>query len=102
MPQKRPIPPTWESYRDAARLFLSGATVPSALRIAAVVGTWLSLMNQGPAIVDGRPPWVKVVLNYLTPFMVASLGFLAARRRRNLQRLAQLLETGSGTDTGGA
>ena len=57
---------TWESYGDAFRLFLRGATLATAVRIAAVVGTWLSLMNQGRAIVDGNAPWVKVALNYLT------------------------------------
>ena len=87
----RHIEPTWVSYRDAARLFLRGATLPTAVRISVVVGTWLSLMNQGGLIVDGHPPWVKLVLNYLTPFVVASLGYLAARRRRNVERLVALL-----------
>jgi hypothetical protein len=32
-----------------------------------------------------------LVINYVTPFAVASLGFLAARRRRNIERLAALL-----------
>ena len=82
---------TWESYREAVRLFARGATVATASRIALVVGTWLSLLNQGRAIVDGNVPWVKVALNYTTPFVVASLGYLAARRRRNVERLAALL-----------
>lgn len=72
-------------------MFLRGATVPTATRIALVVGTWLSLMNQGAAVLDGRVPWVKLALNYLTPFVVASHGFLAARRRANVERLAALL-----------
>jgi hypothetical protein len=87
----RPLPATWTSYRDAFRMFLRGITVPTALRVALIVGTWLSLMNQGHAISDGHPPWVKLVLNYLTPFTVASIGFLAARRRRNVERLIGLL-----------
>ena len=82
---------TWETYRQAAQLFARGATVPTATRIAVVVGTWLSLMNQGHAIVHGNLPWLKVALNYLTPFVVSSLGYLAARRRRNIERLAALL-----------
>ena len=82
---------TWESYGEAFRLFLRGATVATASRIALVVGTWLSLMNQGRAIVNGHAPWIKVALNYLTAFDVASLGYLAARRRRNVERLAALL-----------
>jgi len=78
--------PTWVSYRDAARMFLRGVTLPTATRIALLVGTWLSLMNQGRLIVDGHPPWVKLALNYLTPFTVASLGYLAARRRGNVEQ----------------
>ena len=82
---------TWESYGEALRLFARGATVATASRIALVVGTWLSLLNQGQAIADGHVPWLKVALNYATPFVVASLGYLAARRRRNVERLAALL-----------
>ena len=48
-------------------------------------------MNQGRAIANGHPPWVKIVLNYATPFVVSSLGYLAARRRRNVERLVALL-----------
>jgi hypothetical protein len=73
-------------------MFARGATVRSASRIAVVVGIWLSLLNQGGAIVDGRPPWIKIALNFVTPFVVASLGFLAARRRRNVERLSRLLD----------
>jgi hypothetical protein len=79
------------SYRDAAGLFMRGVTLAAATRIALVVGTWLSLINQGHLVLRGHPPWVKLVLNYLTPFTVASLGYLAARRRRNVERLATLL-----------
>ena len=82
MPRRARAETTWESYADAARLFLRGATVSTAARLSLVVGTWLSAMNHGRAIVDGHVPWVKVILNYLTPFVVASLGYLAARRRR--------------------
>lgn len=85
------MPATWTSYRAAVRMFLRGVTVPTAARVALVVGTWLSALNQGHAITSGHPPWVKLVLNYLTPFIVASIGFLAARRRRNVERLLTLL-----------
>ena len=89
---------TWESYGEAMGMFLRGATVATASRIALVVGTWLSLLNQGHAIFDGRPPWAKVALNYATPFVVASLGYLAARRRRNVERLVALLDGDDQTD----
>jgi len=72
-------------------MFVRGVTFHTASRIAIVVGTWLSLVNQGQLIVHGHPPWAKVALNYATPFVVASLGFLGARRRRNVERIAALL-----------
>jgi hypothetical protein len=81
---------TWVSYRDALGMFLHGATVPVATPIAVVVGTWPSFMNQGRLIIHGHAPWLKLVINFVTPFVVASLGFLAARRRRNIERLAAL------------
>ncbi len=89
--RRRPVPVVWVSYRDALRMFLRGATLRSAVLIAAFVGTWLSLLNQGHALLDGNPPWPKIALNYATPFVVSSLGFLAARRRRNVERLVTLL-----------
>jgi hypothetical protein len=72
-------------------MFLRGATIRSGAQIALVVGTWLSLVNQGDPIVHGHPPWIKISLNYATPFVVSSLGFLAARRRRNVERLVRML-----------
>jgi hypothetical protein len=78
-------------------MFVRGATVATAARIALVVGTWLSLMNQNHPIFQGHPPWAKIALNYATPFVVSSLGFLAARRRRNIERLADLLDGRQGS-----
>ena len=93
-PRRDRVEATWESYGDAARLFVRGVTIPPAVKIAVVVGTWLSLMNQGQLIVRGHAPWLKLALNFLTPFLVASMGYLAARRRRNVERLLHLLDDG--------
>jgi hypothetical protein len=86
-------PATWKTYPEAIEMLFRGATVPSASRIALVVGTWLSLVNQGDLLLGGTIPWFTVLLNYATPFAVASLGFLAARRRSNVERLVALLES---------
>ena len=40
---------------EALRMFVRGATVPTATRIVVVVGTWLSLTNQGSLIFHGHP-----------------------------------------------
>ena len=82
---------TWTTYREAAAMFFRGATFASASRIALVVGTWLTAVNQWDTILAGRVPWGRIALNYATPFVVASLGFLAARRRATVERLAALL-----------
>lgn len=48
--------------------------------IAVIVGTWLTLLNQGVAL--WTISWddellLRTVLNYLTPFVVSNLGLLA-------------------------
>lgn len=64
-------------------LFLRGATARTAGPTALTVGTILSVVNQGAVIADGHADggtWVRVAVNYAVPFLVASLGFLSARR----------------------
>lgn len=67
-----------------ARRALKSVLEPAHLRrtgtLALVVGTWLTLVNQGGAIWAGELGsglWVKLALNYLTPFVVANLGLLS-------------------------
>ena len=48
--------------------------------ITLIVGTWLTLFNHGDMIIAdefGRQMVVKLLLNYLTPFVVANLGLLS-------------------------
>jgi hypothetical protein len=50
-----------------------------------VVGTLLSAVNQGHLIAGGDADlvtWIRVGVNYLVPYTVASIGFLSARRIR--------------------
>lgn len=64
-------------------LFLRGRTARTAAPVAAVVGTVLSAVNQGDAVLGGDAgtvTWIRVAVNYLVPFCVASIGFLSARR----------------------
>lgn len=61
---------------------------PHLLRTGAItfiVGTWLTLFNQGGLLLAGQFTGglgVKVFLNYLTPFVVSNWG-LIARRSQN-------------------
>ena len=54
---------TWESYRDAAAMFLRGATLATATRIAVVVGTWLSLVNHNPSATS----WSSAAPSFIAP-----------------------------------
>jgi hypothetical protein len=59
--------------------------VRTAWKVAAVVGTLLSAVNQGAVIAGGDATWatwVRVGVNYVVPFAVASVGFLSACRER--------------------
>ncbi len=75
----------WSTRREALDLFVRGATVRTAVPTALVVGTILSAVNHGDVVAGGSAgpdTWVRIAVNYLVPFLVASIGFLSARRRR--------------------
>lgn len=61
------------------------ATADGALKrsllTALVVGTILSAINQGDVILADEPPQlVKIGLNYLVPYCVATYGAVSAKR----------------------
>lgn len=63
---------------------LRGRTAHTALPIALVVGTVLSAVNQGYLIAEGAATtgtWIRVAVNFLVPYLVASIGCLSGRRR---------------------
>lgn len=83
---RRSVPP-WSSYLDAARLIAHGVTFPTSSRVAAIVGTVLSAINQGSVIVDGdatTATWIRVAVNYLVPYCVSSIGYLAPFKIRRV------------------
>ena len=52
--------------------------------IAVIVGSWLTLFNQGEALWAAQASFallLKVFLNYLTPFVVANLGLLSSVKK---------------------
>lgn len=60
-----------------------GPAIMSCLRIALVVGTIYTLINQAERLVPEAETavlWVRVALNFAVPFCVASLGYITARR----------------------
>jgi len=75
----------WSTYRQAMVLIARGATARPAVKVALVVGTFLSLVNEGSVIAAGDATlatWIRIAVNYLVPYVVASAGFLAAFRIR--------------------
>ncbi|MFD5322288.1 nitrate/nitrite transporter NrtS [Streptomyces sp. NPDC127092] len=74
------------SHDQAPRLLatvFSAASLSRCVPIALLVGTLLSLVNQGAVIASGdatAATWLRVLFNYLVPFCVSSAGFFSCRR----------------------
>jgi hypothetical protein len=77
--------PVWTLPVEAAALVLRGRTARVAIAVAAVVGTVISVANQGDVLIAGQASavtWVRIVVNYVVPFIVASVAYLSACRSR--------------------
>ncbi|MBI1375954.1 MAG: hypothetical protein GC157_00500 [Frankiales bacterium] len=73
----------WSTPLEATLLICRGATFATASRIALVVGTVLTLVNQATVIASGdlsAPTLLRVAANYLIPYVVSSIGYLASCR----------------------
>lgn len=86
-PEQRPAAEraSWTTRREAVGLICRGATFRTASRISFVVGTLLTVANQAGVLMNGDQTsltWVRIGFNYLTPYVVASLGYLAPFRDR--------------------
>lgn len=71
------------SPRDALRICFRREHLRRTVRTALVVGTILTLINQGDVILRGDATSVTVIkagLNYCVPFIVSNLGLLAGKR----------------------
>jgi hypothetical protein len=82
-PRLRP----WSRRTEALGLLLSGATVRPCLPVALVVGTVLSVVNQGDVVAQGMAGLtvgLKVIANYAIPFLTSSTGALLAIRDRSV------------------
>jgi hypothetical protein len=61
----------------------SRQSLSRCIPIALLVGTLLSLINQGSVIFGGDATgvtWLRVGMNYVVPFCVSSSGFFASQR----------------------
>lgn len=65
--------------RLALKACLSGPILWRSLKVALIIGTVLTAINQGDIIMAGKLPLLwKVGLTYLVPFLVASYGAYSA------------------------
>ena len=91
---RRAVAP-WTTPIDAVGLILRGVTYRTASRVSLVVGTILSAVNQGTVIANDHAvatTWVRVAVNYLVPFTVASIGYLSPFRVAKALRIGDLDE----------
>lgn len=69
------------TWHDAAKRTFSWPSVRRALIAAAIVGTTVNGINQGPEVLAGHWPVIwKALLTYSVPFFVVSYGSFAAFR----------------------
>lgn len=72
-----------EVLRDFLRAALSVDIVRAAVKLSLVVGTVLNLVNQGPELSAGlQVDWMKVALNYIVPYCVATYSAARVRMRQ--------------------
>ncbi len=65
----------------------SPQVVARALKVALVVGTALTLINQGDRLIAGLAPgWIKMALTYLIPYCVSTHGAVTAMRDRTRRK----------------
>jgi hypothetical protein len=82
--------------REALRICFKREHLRRTVKIALVVGTILTLINQLDVIAKGDATtitWVKGGLNYCVPFIVSNLGLLAGKRAE-----AETLDPGMGPE----
>jgi hypothetical protein len=69
--------------RSAPHVVFRRDILRRTIPIALAVGTVLSLVNQAHVVVRGDAgvaTWLRVATNYVIPFVVSSLGVIAATR----------------------
>jgi hypothetical protein len=77
--------PKWRTWREGIALIVAGITFRTCIKVSLVVGTLLSVVNQGQIILEGEATaatWVRVVINFVIPYVVASVGYIAPFRSR--------------------
>ncbi|MFQ5488413.1 MAG: hypothetical protein ACE5ET_08245 [Gammaproteobacteria bacterium] len=69
-------------HHHVIRTVCAAGHLKRTLLISLAVGTWLVLFNLGDHLLRqdfGLTVWLKLALDYLTPFVVANMGLLSRK-----------------------
>ncbi|MCR9184322.1 MAG: nitrate/nitrite transporter NrtS [Halieaceae bacterium] len=78
---------TGTSFRDLLVMASARGTSLRALKLALVVGSLLTVINQGDILLQGQAPdWLKLVLTYLVPYGVSTWTSIAKDLESNTRR----------------
>ena len=73
----------------------SGGVPSRSLYVAIVVGTILNIINQGDALVSGKPlDWLKIILTYAVPYCVCTYGAVSFQLQHSHRIKAVKARTG--------
>jgi hypothetical protein len=74
------------AWRMWLALAFSDGIPRRAFMVALVIGSILNLINQGDALVAGRPlDWLKIAFTFFVPYCVSTHGAVAAKRAITLR-----------------
>lgn len=88
-PPARRTVPAFSTLTEGFVLILRGYTLRIGLLVSGVVGTILSLVNQGTTLATGHETavtWLRITTNFIVPFLVSSIGYVAPARRARGER----------------
>lgn len=75
-----------ETFEYCLRICRQPSHLRRTVTIMLLVGTWLTIFNQGDVLISTditSELVVKIFLNYLTPFVVANWGLLSRETERD-------------------
>lgn len=73
-------------HANWAELIRERSIVKRALKIALIVGTLLTLINHGPALIEFHLTsrhYLQIALTYLVPYLVSTYSAVSARCDKN-------------------
>lgn len=91
----------WSLPREALWQLATGGTARTRAPVALVVGTVLSLVNQGDVLASGmvsRKVVLKIAANFVIPYLTSSTGALLAIRRHDNGRVGDDRESRAAPD----